>query len=167
MKIILPTLAAVSLIGCATVSDVENLPPTGSIPVAEGSEICVVTPEDALYAGKTQRNSGQKVGEVISKSIPEVYTAVQVSTPDNCASNILVSTEILEYENRASGWSGMPDKIRVKVVAKDIAKSTDAELNYYADTNMAASALFEWGNAAPYKLLDRKFKKQLELLFAE
>jgi hypothetical protein len=162
-----PTLsiATVILAGCASVADVDVQPPTTSISVPSGSEVCVIYPKDGKFEGAVQRNSGDKVGDVILKSIPTSYNAERSLSVENCTSNYLVTSEILEYENRLSGWSGKPDKIRIKVAAMDRVNNVTSILSYYADTNMAASFFFEWGNAAPYQLLDSEFTRQVEALF--
>ena len=79
----------------------------------------------------------------------------------------MVTADIRHYENRASGWSGMPDKIEVQVnlgTTNELGESSS--FVYNADSNMAASFFLEWGNAAPYQLLDADFKQAVQDLLA-
>jgi len=164
MKIIVPVLVLAVLTGCASVPDVKIVSKSGSFSVSSGSEICVVFPEDGKFEGKKYEESGIKVGEVIFKSVLNNYKAFQVASVQECTAAYLITSEILEYENRASGWSGKPDKIKVKVTLNNAENNKTNSFTYYAETNMIVSAFFEWGNAAPYKLLDGKFRDQVAAL---
>lgn len=167
MKHIISTTAAITLAGCASVADVKLQPISGQISIPEGSAICLIHPGDGQFKDKVYKTSGVKVGEVILKSVPKRYSPKVVGSEEACKSNYLVTSEILEYENRASGWSGKPDKIKVKVTARNMENDELSTFTYYADTNLAASAFFEWGNAAPYELLDSEFSKQVADLLGD
>ena len=167
MKILVSVLVLAALTGCASVADVKIESKSGSVSVSSGSEICVVFPEDGKFEGKKYEESGIKVGEVILKSVPQNYKAFQVASVQECTAAYLITSEILEYENRASGWSGKPDKIKVKVTLNNTENNETSSFTYYADTNMLVSAFFELGNPAPYKLLDGKFRDQVAALLQD
>ena len=162
-KVILALVLAV-LSGCATVADVNIDSKNGYVSIPRGSDVCVVFPEDGRFEGREYKDSGVKVGEIIFKSVPDNYNASHAASAQECNAAYVVTSDILEYEDRSSGWSGKPDKIRVKVTLNDMEKNEYSSFTYYADTNLAVSAFFEWGNAAPYKLLDGKFTDQVVAL---
>lgn len=163
-----------SLTGCVSVPDISIEDKQGSIIVPTNESVCLVTPSDGLFEGKTYRNSGIKVAEKISSSIRDAYTIVRVEKIgaghlNGCKNKDLryvIYPEILEYEDRATGWSALPDKIRVKVNLVDTSTSNASTFTYYADSNLVASAFLEWGNAAPHELLGEAFEQQIKDLLS-
>lgn len=161
MKQVILAVMLSALAGCASVSGVDGQSKVGTILIPDNAVVCVVYPADGQFNGEVYRSSGVKVGEVIFKSVPKKFSPVVVKNEQNCESNYLLTSEILEYENRATGWSGKPDKIKVKVIASNPQSGELSTFTYSADTNVATSAFFEWGNPAPYKLLGSGFTKQV------
>ncbi|WP_101758204.1 hypothetical protein [Oceanicoccus sp. KOV_DT_Chl] len=164
MRILIPALAMAVITGCVSVADGKIESQSGSISVPLGTGICIIFPEDGKFEGKAYKDSGLKVGEIIQGTVAKHYQITNVSSLEACDKPYIVTSEIKEYENRASGWSGIPDKIRVSVTITNTENNEASSFTYYADSNMAASAFLEWGNAAPYTLLDKEFRDQVENL---
>jgi len=139
---------------------------SGNISIPANSVVCVIYPGDGQFDGVTYESSGEKVGQIVLKSIPKKYNPVVVSSKKSCESNYFLATEILEYEDRATGWSGKPDRVKVKLTGTNSKNDELSTFTYDADTNVAASAFLEWGNSAPYKLLGSKFTKQVANLLS-
>ncbi|WP_025820691.1 DUF4823 domain-containing protein [Shewanella marina] len=174
-KLVLFAAVTIFLNGCASVADSQLSEQTGSIVVPPKARVCLVTPADGSFEGKSYRDSGMRVGQKIEKAIAEESYLVDVlPRNDDFVSDCrirnakyMVDPEILLYENRASGWTGMPDQIKVKVSLQSLDHPGEvSSFVYSADSNMAASFFFEWGNAAPYELLDSKFKETVQDLLA-
>lgn len=164
MKTIVLVSIVSILTGCASSPDVIIEAKKGSIIVPATENICIVFPGNGKFDGKEDKESGNKVGIIILESIPKKYKTSNVDSAKNCSENYLVTSEILEYEDSISGWSGNPDKIKVKVVLTNTKEGNSSSFTYYADSNMVVSVILEWGNAKPYQLLDRKFKDQVAAL---
>ena len=167
MKKILTTLSILALTACASVGKGKLESKDGAMKIESGSEICFIYPKDAKFEGQTQRDSGAKVGKTILKAVPKNYNITSKVSMSECDQPYTLVSEILEYENRASGWSGKPDKIKVKVSLSNRTKEEASSFTFYSETNTNVSAFFEWGNSAPYKLLDADFAEQVASLFGE
>lgn len=163
----LPLLAvvAVAATSCVAVPKASVSEKSGSVVIPAGQPVCVTVPADGAFAGKPYAGSGDKVGEKTAAAVRQAGFTPRVlpvgSTADACRAQGLryqVAAEILNYENRASGWNGAPDRISVRVSASDLdAGVSPASFLYSADSNTLASAFLEYGNAAPHQLLGGEY----------
>jgi hypothetical protein len=167
-------ICATLLVGCVSVPVATIEKAAGSIAVPTKEKLCVSVPKDGEFEGKPYVNSGAKVAEKIKMSIDQRYSIlllneVTENTFIECVqrgANYIVVPEILAYENRATGWSGQPDKIKVQVDLIEIDSSKKSSFTYYAESDALASAVREWGNAPPYELLGSEFQKQVQDLIS-
>jgi hypothetical protein len=99
--------------------------------VAPGSSFYIKLPKDGIFGEINYMNSGQMLSnEVYKQLLPyseSVYRAENVEDLDeafdNAADkklNFLIDPEILHWEDRATEWSGRPDRITIKYQAYNV-----------------------------------------------
>ncbi len=165
-----PLICVTLLVGCVSVPVATIEKTVSSIAVPTKEKLCLSVPKDGEFEGRPYRNSGAKVAEKIKISIDQKYSILLLdkASKDNFSKcvqrggNYIIVPEILAYENRATGWSGRLDKIKVRVDLIKIDSSKKSSFTYYAESNLVASAFLEWGNAPPYELLGSEFQKKVQ-----
>ncbi len=168
IKLLFSTLIVISMFGCVS-------SPNGTIYGVSGEQIvppnmvlCLAIPNDASFEGYTYINSGQRVANKVNSSLSDYYSIIPLGYNENIVSQcreieseFMIYPEIVHYEDRATGWSGRPDIIEVKTTLTNLKTLEKSSFIYSAKSNMVASGLFEWGNAAPCSLLGQKYKSQV------
>ncbi|MCK4841889.1 MAG: DUF4823 domain-containing protein [Methylococcales bacterium] len=87
--------------------------------------IIISTPDNALYDGKTYFSSGKTVALSIRSSIARYADNITISTKcsllyclqkqPTTESSYYIIPLILHWEDRATEWSGIPDKLEIKI----------------------------------------------------
>lgn len=89
-------------------------------------KILISVPKDGSYGTINYRRSGQMTAQAIKSALArhtnQADTTINCSTTDKCLQeanrgeySYLVMPEILHWEDRATEWSGKPDRIEVKL----------------------------------------------------
>ena len=125
MKTIFIVLAIAVLSSCA---DTTQLTKSGneSFKLVTENRIYVSVPTDGRYGNKTYHGSGANVSQIImssfSKYAPGIESGNTFQTREqalayakNSSSDFLILPTILEWEDRATEWSGIPDKVSIKI----------------------------------------------------
>ena len=128
-NILLALIISLSIVGCADKSGVKylnnhetKLNPTKSVYIAE--------PKDGRYGNKVYSGSGATTAQALlkgfAKYIDEVETANKYQSRDEALNyaiaknySYLVYPDILQWEDRATEWSGIPDRISIKITIID------------------------------------------------
>jgi hypothetical protein len=123
-------LFAAALSGCA---DSHDWTPqqNGSARIASGDRILISTPADGEYGNHVYKGSGRSTAKIlynatsaksrmvriggVSENFEDAVTQAQRSDQD-----ILIFPTILHWEDRATEWSMIPDKVEVKVDVVDV-----------------------------------------------
>jgi len=163
----LALLSSLFLVSCASVSVNEVERKNIEFNATNDSSLCYIPPKDASFAGNTYPNSGMAISGKVLAAIPQGIKVIEAQSPEECDADNMLTVDILHYENRATGWSGLPDRLRLKLELTEIPPGKTNQLVYSSQSEMVSSAMFEWGNAAPYKLLGKDFKKQVHALFGQ
>lgn len=166
---IFPLVCFAILSGCVSAPVVTIESTAGTLAVPKNEKLCLSTPKDGRFDGRPYRNSGAKVAKKIRQPIDDLYVVLSVGyVPGGdfteCVQRggkYILVPEILEYENRATGWSGRLDKIKVQVDLVRIGTSEKSSFTYYATSDLVTSAFLEWGNAPPYDLLAEEFQTKV------
>jgi hypothetical protein len=172
-KFLMPMLAALIASGCASVPQTVPNPVLGDAPVFQRNQkVCVVVPKDASFAGDEYPGSGRAVAQKVADSLERIaVTSSLISAIENdldklCterAGEFIIEPEIIHYEDHATGWSGRPDRIEVRISAFRFDAHQMKRLTVVeASSNIAASGLIEWGNAPPHSLLSSNLDPVLE-----
>ncbi len=96
---------------------------TSSVKLIHGLSVTIATPVDGRYETTVYKTSGVMTAGAVRAAFARYTNNVKVS--DSCAdlpcirqksgSDYYVVPEILHWEDRATEWSGIPDKIEVKL----------------------------------------------------
>jgi hypothetical protein len=71
----------------------------------------------------------------------------------------------MHWEDRVTGWTGRPDIVKIHIKAVDLNfRDNVTEVTFENRSNLAASAITEWGNKSPEILLDDEYKKAVLML---
>lgn len=130
MRSILPILVVLALAGCSATHNVERTPFTGVVLNPEGNAY-VATPEDGRYGEIVYYQSGYLTAVAVSRAFtPHFKRTVRgsLATDRRSAQNAakaggytyLILPEILHWEDRATEWSGLPDRIEVRISIIDV-----------------------------------------------
>ena len=107
-----------------------------SIQLAQSDTVFVAVPEDGAYGATTYRGSGQNTAQIIFSAFAKHTQLVKVgravqSFDEALASTRQVGTKYLVYptifhwEDRATEWSSIPDRVEIKIEVVE-ASSGDA-----------------------------------------
>lgn len=151
-------LLAILAGGCASTYEYDELRPvSASLDRAQG--VLISTPEDAWYESKQYRNSGRMTTNAIRAAFPKHTSRVDVVNTchgDDCLSSIdvekygyYVKPEILQWEDRATEWSGKSDRLEIQIAVYDAV--TKKELANSSFTGKSKFATF--GGDHPQDLL--------------
>ena len=179
LRISILFILAVILVGCASSPVTINQPKAigDGLPIANGTKICVLVPKDANWENEQYPGSGRQIAEKIQEALEkngESVTAVNQSLTnslDICKekeATFALETTILSYENNATGWTGRPDRIELKLSLYEINNPHNPQISrsiiYEAKSNVVVSGLLEWGNAEPWQLLGKDFQRTISKL---
>lgn len=124
-------LIATMLVGaCANKFKTDHF--TGpSTPISSASGALIMIPEDGQYDGRPYQGSGRMLSNQIevalSPRVMRVGTTTQKDLPAALAQarsegfDYVIEPKILHWEDRATEWSGRPDRITIKIVVWETA----------------------------------------------
>ncbi len=170
LRLLIFSIVAIALVSCASSPVTINQPKAigESLPITSDSKICILVPRDANWENEQYPGSARQIAEKIQQALEKngkSATTVNQSLAnslDICkekGATFALNTSVLSYENNATGWSGRPDRIELKLSLYEIGNpETSRSIIYEAKSNVVVSGLFEWGNAEPWQLLGSDFK---------
>ena len=124
MKNFILLLCVILLSGCAaTYNQVNLLTPTAKL--ISGKSVLIATPENGYYGNREYRTSGRLTVLAVNAAFAKFTNAIKVSSECKDLSclkekekepfDYYAIPEILHWEDRATEWSGIPDKIEIKL----------------------------------------------------
>jgi len=121
----------------------------------------LVQPKDGSYGGKAAAGSGALVLAAIERFANERYRDVAVGYGTSSAMRTLeITPRLLHWEDRATNWSGISDRIEIELLLRDLPADRRRKLVF-----AAKSSWFAMVNKPPEALLDEDFDDALaELL---
>ncbi len=130
MKLLCIIIISAVLIGCADTHELLRGSEGGKVLLNRNASAYVAIPRDGVYGGTTYKGSGQNTAQVIlaafSKYLSQVVTAQayedykeSLDRAKKEGYNYLIFPAILEWEDRATEWSAIPDRVSVKVTVVD------------------------------------------------
>jgi hypothetical protein len=171
MRLVLIVLLVALLSACA---DSHQLLRTGrDAPKLEPSRnIYVSVPKDGRYGETEYSGSGQNTAQIVFMAFSQYANRVEVGhdyqTLDealNAARKLgafyLVSPAILEWEDRATEWSGIPDKASIKISVIDIGSVATID----SVVIKGKSGLATFGGDHPQDLLPKPVGEYVKSLF--
>lgn len=156
--LLLATGFVLMLGGCSSKHRIDNHQVISTVP--PGSSYYIMMPKDGIFGNINYGNSGQMLAQVVeSKLSPfssKIVPASNIETREtgfaNAAKNnldYLIEPEILHWEDRATEWSGRPDRITIKYQAFNV-KTEDLLIS---TTRSASSKWASFGGDHPQDLL--------------
>jgi hypothetical protein len=138
--------------------------------VGGNDRVCVATAADGRHEMRVYAGSGQKVTTRTADALRQRHADVVIigmgdlqQLSEECRSQdgrFVIVPEIRTWEDRASGWSGRPDRVEVQLTLHDAASGTEVRsVSVAAQTGYWSSAFTEWGNRPPEALLGEEFDK--------
>lgn len=168
---LIPTLLLAT--GCVSVPDATSTTVTGTPSAnANHSPICIKTPSDPSFQQHTYTGAGKLIAEKVRSGVEQTgrnaFLIDDKEKAQMAGCQFVLNPQIIEYEDRATGWSGMPDRISVRLDLSPIADpKSQRSITYTAKSSAMASAFLEWGNANPTSLLQQQFAKDVAALVSE
>lgn len=131
-------------------------------PLPGSTVIEVVMPDDGIYGGRAYLGSGRAVASRIQGAARTRFpsTSVVQAQPTSAEPRpIRVEAVIRRWEDRATNWSGVADKIKIELTLRE-GPRVRRDLTYSAH-----STWWTFVNSPPEELLDSNFDEAvLELL---
>jgi hypothetical protein len=121
-------ILSTTVCGCTATYTQNNIIDLGS-KLTKSRPIVIATPVDGYYMDQQYPNSGKMTATAVKSSFAMFATSTVVvpncntleclknSQPND--SSYYVIPEILHWEERATEWSGLPDKIEIKLSVND------------------------------------------------
>jgi len=163
-------LVAVALSGCASTYKQEVVTPQKA-KLERGKAVLVATPKNGAYEDKGYQGSGRQTAAAVQAAFARFSNRVVVSA--RCADlpclqsesaglyAYLIVPEILHWEDRATEWSGIPDRIEVKLVVSDAQSGIEV-------SSIVVSGKSKWatfGGDHPQDLLPEPVREYVESLY--
>lgn len=170
MRHLFPLSAALLLGACASTYQNEVITPANA-KLQRGQAVLIATPKNGAYDRKEYSASGQQTASVVRSAFARFSDRVVVSP--RCADltclqqessgryAYLIVPEILHWEDRNTEWSGIPDRVEVKLVIVD--SRSNAELASIVISGKSKWATF--GGDHPQDLLPEPIKRYVEGLY--
>lgn len=174
MRIVLYLITALLLAGCSSTNTQRSLKPRQqrNTVINRDESAYVSIPEDGRFGTQIYGGSGGNTSWVIASELSKYMNNVEqglksegfdeaLSSAKNGNHKYLVIPSILHWEDRATEWSGIPDRISVKVVIIDTYTTNTV------DTTVLDGKSSTWGTGAqtPHDLLKISVAKYTRGLF--
>lgn len=172
MKRLLLVLAALALSGCASKYRVDAVDAKAVLPPS--SAIFIVMPQDGRYGATVYSGSGRELQHEVQTQLSRYTTKLTAaSAPRPLADSFaearasgcdyVVDPVILNWEDRATEWSGRPDRITIRYTAYD----AKTEASVVSTVRSASSKWMTFGGDHPQDLLPVPTQQFATLLFGQ
>jgi hypothetical protein len=157
---------------CADSHQVTRLSKRPPVKLNPNGAVLVAVPEDAVYGSNVYRGSGRTTAQTITAVFARHARSVRMEAkyvpPDDSIAaaqsngyTYLVIPMILHWEDRATEWSGSPDKIEVKIEVIDVASNRTLE----AFVVTGKSGLGTMGGDRPQDLLRKPVEQSISEIY--
>lgn len=163
-------LLTVVLMGCSSTYTRSDL----SIPTVileRGKVVAIATPANGSYGGKEYSGSGQNTATVVRAAfakfaretsvVADCQTLSCLTEKMGATADYLVIPEILHWEDRATEWSGIKDKLEVKLAVYDARSGKELAASSLAGKSRWAT----FGGDHPQDLLPEPINGYVASLF--
>lgn len=169
---ILGAAATTGATGCVSTYQYDK-PTLESGPLKRDAGVYVCTPEDGWYATTQYPNSGKSTARAIGIAFDRYASRMTIGgvcTDEECLDEVdaeqygyVVCPTILHWENRATEWSALPDRIRIKIEVFDARSRLLVAQGSYA----GKSKLATFGGDHPEDLLPEPTAEFVGHLYGE
>jgi hypothetical protein len=171
-RVIASLIAGVLSAGCADTYRMVRSEAPSNVRLMPSDTVFIAVPEDGMYGADTYRGSGQTTAQIIystfvkrirtakvGRSIQSFDEALDFAKKNN--HKYLVYPTILHWEDRATEWSAIPDKVEVKIEVIDVASGNRIE----AAIVKGKSGLATFGGDHPQDLLPEPVEEFVSSLY--
>ncbi|WP_295861096.1 DUF4823 domain-containing protein [uncultured Fibrobacter sp.] len=168
ISILILLTATFLMSGCTASYKSEFMTPQSSM--QDQTSILIVTPEPGRYATVEYPTSGIEVASALAQelkqyspqisTIPTPVTIENITDGDLQKFDYIFIPQILHWEDRATGWSMKPDRIKIRF---DIFNNQRQLVNSYLITGR--SAYIVWISKTPDSLLRKPIRDMLKKFF--
>jgi hypothetical protein len=171
MKYIVFLASLIILSGCADSHQLMRTVNT-SVKLDRSASVYIAVPRDGQYGKTKYQGSGVNTSQIIllefSKYIPSAQTGFEYQTYKEAFAhakdnnyNYLIFPTILEWEDRATEWSGIPDKasIKIAIISITTGKTIDSAII------KGKSGLATFGEDHPQDLLPKPIEEYVSSLY--
>ncbi|MDA7618186.1 DUF4823 domain-containing protein [Verrucomicrobia bacterium] len=140
-------------------------------PLEQGKSVIISIPEDGRYGGDVYRNSGEMTSEAVKLAFSRYSSNVEITdeykTIDSIRSKLpghyayFVEPSILHWEERATEWSGKPDRIEIQIQVYDVVSGLEIFRRIYSGKSKWAT----FGGGHPQDLLPEPTQKFVDSLY--
>jgi hypothetical protein len=140
-------------------------------PLDQEKSVIISVPEDGRYGGDVYRSSGEMTAEAVKSAFSRYSSDVEITdeykTIDSIRSKLLgryayyVEPSILHWEERATEWSGKPDRIEIQIQVYDVVSGLEIFRRIYSGKSKWAT----FGGDHPQDLLPEPTQKFVDLLY--
>lgn len=170
MRNFIAILVAVNLLGCVSTYKQDVVTPIGS-KLERGKAVLIATPKNGTYDKKEYQASGQQTASAVQSAFARFSDKVLISS--RCSDlaclqsesangyTYLVVPEIFHWEDRNTEWSGIPDRVEVKLVIFDSRSNSVV-------ASIVISGKSKWatfGGDHPQDLLSEPIKQYVDSLY--
>jgi len=123
MKYLYLVLALLLVTGCADKHKLIKSSDT-SVKLETKKKVYVAVPKNGTFNNRTYKHSGKYVADAVLKAfspyntkveIGQSYQSFDVAVSNAKAYDYMIYSTILHWEDRATEWNGLPDRMSVKV----------------------------------------------------
>ena len=170
-KIIFLFIIALSFVSCTSTYKYDFNNPSNET-LEKNKEIAVSVSEDGSYGSDIYNGSGRTLSKTIRQQLKEYSSNVVVLKNNETLNDFtdeeiknydyIVIPEILHWEDRATAWSGIPDKIEVSI------EIYDSKRNLLKSAILSGkSASMTLGSTDPSELLEEPLSTFFKSVFEE
>lgn len=145
---------------------------TGAAPISTKNSFYISTPADGQYGDHTYQGSGRNTAQIIYGALARHTHSVRIGpSADNyddalrsartAGQDILILPSILHWEDRATEWSMIPDKVELKI---DVIQVSSGE-TLSSGVVEGKSGLATFGGDHPQDLLPEPVGEWIKTLF--
>jgi len=169
---IVAVVSALLLASCADTNEVVRLDTSSDVRLDVASTIYIAVPADGVYGANTYRGSGQNTAQIINSAFakrsrltevgrcPQSFSeARDAALSDNW--QYFVYPTILHWEDRATEWSAIPDKVEVKIEVVETATNRSLA----SAVIKGKSGLATFGGDRPQDLLPEPIEEFVSSLY--
>lgn len=167
IRIIYSCICIALLSGCASTFEYRTLAEP-SAKLIRGKTVIIATPANGFFGNTVYQNSGNMTASAVRSAFAR-FASSTVILPDckdiSClerqpSHDYYVVPEILHWEDRATEWSGIPDRIEVKITVFDTNKKEVASTILSGKSKWAT-----FGGDHPQDLLPEPLRKFVDSLY--
>lgn len=166
-------LTAALMFGCADTHElVRSSPESSRQKLTAQDSFFISVPSDGVYEAKTYQGSGATISQILMAAFAKRVRTVQADRAHKSfdesllaakSANIkfLIFPTILEWEDRATEWSGIPDRVSIKVEIVAVSNGQTIE----SAVVKGRSGLATFGGDHPQDLLPKPVEEYVGSLF--